>query len=63
MVDSDDKLPVANARVTAVRGNLSSESVLTDGDGYATEPTLPNGARDLVVRKSGFETKTVRIAP
>lgn len=63
VIDDGDKLPVQGAAVVAVRGNLTSERVYTDSRGEVAEPTLPGGARELLITKAGYYDKRVRIAP
>lgn len=57
VIDAKDKLPVYGATVVGVNGNLVSSAVVTNADGVATEPTLPTGVRELVIKKSGYNTK------
>ena len=59
VVDAHDKLPVSSASVIAVRGNLSTAPVLTDAKGEVNEPTLPTGAKELVIARSGYDTTRI----
>lgn len=63
VINYKTKDPVRSASITAVNGNYSSEPVYTDSDGNATAPTLPMGAKHLVIKKSGYSTQTVKISP
>lgn len=60
VIDSNTKYPVGGAAVTGVNGNLSTAPNYTDANGYAAEPTLPTGVREIVVTKSGYNTKRLK---
>lgn len=63
VVNQKTKAPVPSASIVAVNGNYSSSAVYTDANGYAVAPTLPMGAKELVIKKSGYQSKTVKISP
>ena len=60
VVDSGTKYPVGGAAVTGVNGSLSTAPNYTDANGYAAEPALPTGVREIVVTKSGYNTKRLK---
>lgn len=61
VIDSKNKLPIYEASVVGVNGNVSSSAYLTDVNGLAPEPTLPVGVQALVIKKSGYNTKRVAL--
>jgi hypothetical protein len=61
VIDSGSKLPVGGAAVRGVNGDLSTGSTYTDANGYTAQPVLPNGVREIVVTKSGYNTKRVKL--
>jgi len=63
VVDSYTKKPVVGATVVAVNGNLSSAASLTNDNGVAVKPTLPNGERAFVISKPGYDTERVKVNP
>ena len=60
VIDSKTKAPVAGASVKAVHGNVSTGSAYTDGEGYDADMVPPNGPDEIVVSRSGYNTKRVK---
>lgn len=61
VVDSRTKVPVAGAAVKGVNGDFSTVPVYTDAAGYAPEVAPPNGPREIVVSRSGYNTKHLKL--
>lgn len=61
VIDSKSLAPVPNAAVVGKNGEWSTPTAYTDYNGIAPEPALPQGVRDIVVSKSGYNTKTLRL--
>lgn len=60
VIDSKTKLPVDGASVRARSGDYYSASNITDYNGTTIKPSLPGGATELEIRRSGYATTRVR---
>ena len=60
VIDSKNKQPIAGAGVKAVDGDYYSATNYTDAYGATLEPAFPGGARELEIKRAGYQTTRVR---